>query len=411
MINKILNLGVDRHLSQYDRNQLRLLNGIVILSFLIKLFGLLYAIKFEEVSQEQYSQTFVSLMFNIAMLYFNAKGKFKITINLLVTLVFLGLLAIVFVFKVDTYSFVLFLISLFSFLTLIIESKKKVFILTGVALLVVFIGVLNNYFEVLPYAVVYSAERIDTIRFASIVVIAFTLFYTVYLKAYAVQYKSELEKALVLITQQKEVLDSNVQQKEMLLAETHHRVKNNLQLIISLLELQMDEVKESADSEALKVSISRINSMAEIHKMLYRNEEQVDKLEMQDYLLELANGIIKLYPDLKDKIKFTADLVPFQMKLEKAIPIGLILNEVITNSLKYGVQKDEESKFELKSALTSESCVLTFRDNGSGIPLDAEFGLGQSMISMLSRQIKAEVIQINDNGAKTIIKIPQNGIF
>lgn len=411
MINKILNIGVGNEFSQYDRNQRRLLNGIVVLSILIKLLGLVYMISYKFVPQEQYAQTFITVLLNLAMLYFNAKGKFHVTIGVLVFLVFLGLISIVFVFKVDIYSLSLFLLSLFSFLTLIIESRRNVFIYTGFALIIVMVGILNNYYNFLSHAVTYPEERTSTIRFASIIVIAFTLFYTVYLKSYAVSYKNQLEEAVDVITEQKEKLKQNVQQKEMLLAETHHRVKNNLQLIISLLELQMDVVKESSDSEVLKTSVARINSMATIHKMLYKNEEQVDRLEMKAYLEELAGGIIQLYPDFKQKIHFTTSMTPFQMNLEKAIPIGLIINELVTNSLKYGIAKEGESNFILSNELTEKECVLTFQDNGEGIPLDAKSSLGFSIIGMLSRQIGAEVIQTNENGAKTVIKIASNATF
>ncbi|RFC54730.1 sensor histidine kinase [Brumimicrobium aurantiacum] len=410
MIKTLFNLGVSHGLSQYDRRQRRLLNIIVIAAFLIKLLGFIYVSIFEEASTEQFGQTTISLLLNVAMLYFNSKGKFNITIWLLVTSVFLGLISVVFVFKLDNYSLMLFILSLFSFLTLIIESKKRVLLFTAIAFCIACIGLANNQYNFYTPSVIFTEDRIETVRLASIIVIALTLFYTVYLKSYAVQYKSDLEIAVNTITQQKKKVDKTVEQKEMLIAETHHRVKNNLQLIISLLELQMNMVKESADSKALKVSISRINSMASIHKKLYKNDEQVDQLEMSEYLEELAKNTISLYPDSQNKIQLKTELVPFHLKLEKAIPIGLIMNEVITNSVKYGVPQDQNGIFELKMSLNKDELIISFQDNGAGFDENTSPGLGHNMIKMLSRQIGAEVERSSQYGVKTVLKINLDGV-
>lgn len=409
MINKLLNSGVHPEMSQYERNQARLLNTIIILAFLIKFFGFLYVIIYEEVSIEQFVQTTFSLSLNVVMLYFNSKGKFNVSIWLLVFSVFLGLITTVFVYKMDSYSMMLFLLSLFSFLTIIIESKRKVIILTVVAIVIVGIGLINNYYPFYTHSVVFSAERNNTLRLASIIVIAFTLFYTVYLKSYAVQYKTKLEGAVKTITQQKQEVDQTVKQKELLLAETHHRVKNNLQLIISLLELQMNMLEDNHESKALKASISRINSMASIHKKLYKNEGQIDELEMSDYLSELAENTIALFPSSQLGVELKTQLDSCTMNLEQAIPIGLIMNEVITNSVKYATPTDKKAVFELKLSKKNEWIVISFQDNGSGISVNTESGLGHSMIDMLGRQINAEIERYNNKGLKTVIKIRKDG--
>lgn len=409
MIGKLLNMGVRPELSQYDRNQLRLLNTIIILAFLIKFSGFLYVIIYEEVSIEQFVQTTFSLSLNVVMLYFNSKGKFNVSIWLLVFSVFLGLITTVFVYKMDSYSMMLFLLSLFSFLTLIIESKRKVIILTSVAIAIVCVGLLNNYYPFYSHSVVFSQERNNTIRFASIIVIAFTLFYTVYLKSYAVKYKTKLEGAVKTITQQKQEVDQTVKQKELLLAETHHRVKNNLQLIISLLELQMNMVEGSSESKVLKASVSRINSMASIHKKLYKSEGQIDELEMSDYLSELAENTIALFPGSQLGVELKTQLDSCTMNLEQAIPIGLIMNEVITNSVKYATPTDKKAVFELKLSKENEWIIITFQDNGSGISANTQSGLGHSMIDMLARQINAEIERYNNKGLKTVIKIRKDG--
>ena len=409
MISKILNSGVQPEMSQYERNQARLLNSIIILAFLIKFFGFLYVYIYEEVSIEQFVQTIFSLSLNIVMLYYNSKGKFYVSVWLLVVSVFLGLITTVFVYKMDSYSMVLFLLSLFSFLTIIIESKRKVFLLTIVAIVIVGIGLINNYYPFYAHSVVFSEERNNTIRFASIIVIAFTLFYTVYLKSYAVQYKTKLEGAVKTITHQKQEVDQTVKQKELLLAETHHRVKNNLQLIISLLELQMNMLEDNRESKVLKSSISRINSMASIHKKLYKNEGQIDELEMSEYLLELAKNTIALFPSSQLGVELKTQLDSCKMNLEQAIPIGLIMNEVITNSVKYGVPEDKKAVFELKLIKENEWIIIAFQDNGNGIFETTESGLGLSMIDMLGRQINAKIERYNNKGLNTVLKIRKDG--
>lgn len=409
MFKKLLNSGVHPEMSQYERNQARLLNAIIILAFLIKLCGFLYVVIYEEVSIEQFVQTIFSLSLNVVMYYFNSKGKFNVSVWLLVLSVFIGLITTVFVYKMDSYSMVLFLLSLFSFLTIIIESKRKVIILTGIAILIVGAGLLNNYFPFYTHSVVFSVERVNTLRLASIIVIAFTLFYTVYLKSYAVQYQMKLEGAVKTITRQKKEVDQTVKQKEMLLAETHHRVKNNLQLIISLLELQLNMLEDNHEAKALKASISRINSMATIHKKLYKNEGQIDELEMSDYLKELAENTISLYPSSQFGVELKTELDSCRLNLEQAIPIGLIMNEVITNSVKYGVPTDKKALFELKLTKKNDWIFIEFKDNGPGISQNTQSGLGHDMIDMLGRQVKTEIQRFNDDGLKTVIKIKKDG--
>ena len=409
LINKFHNLGIHPEFSDFEKNQARLLNIIIILAFVIKLSGFFYVIAEEEISTEQVTDTTFSLALNLVMLYFNSKGKFNVTISLLVFSVFLGLITTVFVYKMDNYSLMLFLLSLFGFLTLIIESKRKVIIFTSIALAIAFVGLANSYYNFYSYSVVFPQERISTIRFASIVVIAFTLFYTVYLKSYAVQYKTKLEGAIQTITQQKQEVDQTVKLKELLLAETHHRVKNNLQLIISLLELQMNMTEDNRETKALRASVSRINSMASIHKKLYKNEEQIDELEMSDYLIELAENTISLFPNTQHGIDLKTQLDSCTMNLEQAIPIGLIMNEVITNSVKYGTPPNKKAVFKLNLTSQNSQIVISFQDNGNGISENTNSGLGHSMIDMLGRQLKAEIERYYNNGLITVIKIKKDG--
>ena len=205
-------------------------------------------------------------------------------------------------------------------------------------------------------------------------------------------------------------------EKEALLKEIHHRVKNNLQIISSLLNLQASCSKDPQVEGILQESKSRVRAMALIHEKLYKSSN-MDRINFVEYIHNLAETLNQAYGNrsIPVQIYIQADLV--FMDIDTAIPCGLIMNELITNSLKHafsernGDHSDEMAwiKIELKG-ITDTRVRLIVSDNGAGFPPNFNYTkqetLGVKLINSLVRQIDGNLTFINHDGARVEIEIP-----
>jgi len=209
-------------------------------------------------------------------------------------------------------------------------------------------------------------------------------------------YASRLEEQNKLISNQKE-------EKEVLLKEIHHRVKNNLQVVIALLELQDSALKDKQFSEAVKMSQQRVRSMALIHELLYKNED-VGKFNFSDYIQNLLKQVRNSYAN-RDTLEYTLEFEKnLQFDLDTAIPLGLIITELFTNAAKYGAGSDGLTKVSVSCKKIPEGrCLLTVRDTGQGLPTDFELSksksLGVRLVHKLAKQLKGTVDYHFDKGA------------
>ena len=186
-------------------------------------------------------------------------------------------------------------------------------------------------------------------------------------------------------------LEQSLKEKENLLQEIHHRVKNNLQIISSILSLQNTYVRDSATKEILTESISRIKSMSGIHEILYKSKN-FDAINFSDYLIELIDKVIHTYnknPNLK--IDVVADASKLSLNIQQAIPCGLIVNEIITNTVKYAFNNQQTGKVFLTLKEINNQIYLTLGDNGVGLAddfviEDAE-SLGLQLVESLVEQL------------------------
>ena len=195
--------------------------------------------------------------------------------------------------------------------------------------------------------------------------------------------------------------------KEMLIAEVHHRVKNNLQIILSLLNAQIDLNSESEDlAEALKESQNRIKSMAIIHQNLY-NANNYTEVSTYAYLRELIGYISHSYRHLESKVRLETNIEDVRIKMELAVPLGLIINELITNSYKYafdGTSADNQLLVDFSVLPESEGYKLEVRDNGIGLPanfsIDKLQSFGIQLVKGLVDQLHGRLEIHNVNGAR-----------
>jgi two-component sensor histidine kinase len=209
-------------------------------------------------------------------------------------------------------------------------------------------------------------------------------------------YASKLEEQNKLISNQKE-------EKEVLLKEIHHRVKNNLQVVIALLELQDSALKDAQFSEAVKISQQRVRSMALIHELLYKNED-VGKFVFSEYIQNLLQQVRDSYAN-RDTLEYTLDFEKnVQFDLDTAIPLGLIITELFTNAAKYGADDNGRIKVSISCKKISEKrCLLTVRDTGQGLAPNFELSkaksLGVRLVHKLAKQLKGTVDYHFDHGA------------
>lgn len=205
----------------------------------------------------------------------------------------------------------------------------------------------------------------------------------------------------------KQAVDASLKEKEVLLAELHHRVKNNLAIITGLLNLQEGSTNSEEARQVLGDSKARIMSMALVHKMLFENAE-LKNIDVGKYTSELIAELLNSY-NLHKKVKVTYDVDYIILPVNKSIPLGLILNEIVTNSIKYvfhtnAIQK-QVSEFFVSIKMTNGRVNITVKDNGPGFPQDFNTGsdnpsLGIYLIKTLAEQIDAELHFSNDNGAR-----------
>lgn len=189
------------------------------------------------------------------------------------------------------------------------------------------------------------------------------------------------------------VLQESLDEKKVLFQEVHHRVKNNFQIISSLMNLQMQNSKDERLDELLKETQHRIISMAFVHELLYRSNK-FDEIDMQFYVNELVPSIIYSFSSEKVQIDFTVETNDILLNLNQAIPIGLILNEIITNSVKYAFVGREKGLIEVEILLTElNEMILKIKDDGIGIADDLQQeneSLGFELIEVLVEQLDGE---------------------
>ena len=200
-------------------------------------------------------------------------------------------------------------------------------------------------------------------------------------------------------------LRASLQEKEVLLKEIHHRVKNNLNVISSLLDLQVDSLTDTTAIAAFQESQSRIHSIALIHEKLYQSKD-LSRISFADYADELLAGLFQTF-GAHGNCRLHLDVSDSVLPIDKAIPCGLILTELVSNSLKYAFPNGK-SDGEIKvcfSVLENQNLFeLTVSDNGIGLPrfidIERSASLGLQLVSMLAKQIDATVDIQRDIGTQ-----------
>ncbi len=231
---------------------------------------------------------------------------------------------------------------------------------------------------------------------------------------YLTNQKSSLDKQIkdqtkVLIKQKAQLIENNQElekalgEKTLLLKELHHRVKNNLQIITSLLNIQSNTIEDTKAIEVFRKSQNRIHAMALVHNMLYLSET-IAHVNLQEYFQELIYAISSAYTHDRDNPKVMVEAQNIRLNIDDSINIGLIVNELVSNSFKYGMSNNGSDIIRIQiQQIKDGKMELTVTDSGPGLPMDFDLKndarLGLEIVTSLTEQLSGTMEYENRNGA------------
>lgn len=246
------------------------------------------------------------------------------------------------------------------------------------------------------------------------IILLFTVlvFYVIYkISSFKEKQHREISKELeIKVKERTSLIEAQRDEKEILLKEIHHRVKNNMQVIISLLSLQSSYTKNESALTLFDEAKHRIHSMALIHERMY-NAGDLAHIDFQDYIITLTNDLINTY-SINCDISLDLKIENIKFNIDTLIPLGLLLNEIISNALKYAFTGLEKGKISIHFKIEKENdCTLLVGDNGIGIPIgifeNEEGNLGIELIKIFVNQLDGKIERVEKNG--TFFKIKFTG--
>ncbi len=234
---------------------------------------------------------------------------------------------------------------------------------------------------------------------------------------YLIQNIRNKKKLNVQLSEKNAIIASNLLEKETLLKEIHHRVKNNLQIVSSLLRLQSRSISDDHTKEILQEGQNRVQSMALIHQNLYKTDD-LTGLEFKDYLEKLCKNLLSTYKLTASEVQLDLDIQPINLDVSTLIPLGLIINEIFTNSLKYAFDKTGKKTLGVSLQEKGNELEIIIKDNGVGATQDlidylnkpnagrnSHWGFGTRLIKTFAQKLNADIEANNIDGTSILLKI------
>ena len=246
-----------------------------------------------------------------------------------------------------------------------------------------FIYYVNN---VLPTSLKIINNLPETIYYSAVYETVIALFILGYVIANILKTSRESD---VLLTEQNRELRVHIDEKLVMLKEIHHRVKNNLQVIVSLMRLKMHEIEDPQMTMHYQETINRVMAMAKIHEKIYQSDE-INKVDLKFYFHDLATDLVDTYQT--DKIvTFNSDIRVDKMQLDLIVPMALIFNELFSNSLEHAFTNTENPQIDFCLSTLDGQLFFTYQDNGDWKANDQENSFGLELITTLAQQIDGEL--------------------
>lgn len=215
------------------------------------------------------------------------------------------------------------------------------------------------------------------------------------------------------LSQKNTIITEALHEKEVLMQEIHHRVKNNLQVVSSLLSIQSRHLTDNQAIEAIKEGQNRVKTMGFIHQSLYQ-ENDFRGVNMKNYISKLIKNLFNSYNTQPEKIQLKTEIKELNLDIDTVVPLGLIINELVTNALKYAFPEDKKGIIWVKTNLENERFILQVYDDGVGLPEDFSIeksnSMGYQLIQNFVNKLSAQLSVLNKNGTFVEISIPQKSI-
>jgi two-component sensor histidine kinase len=221
-----------------------------------------------------------------------------------------------------------------------------------------------------------------------------------------------ISKVMRDITSQKNIenqIRASLREKDVLLREIHHRVKNNLQVIASLLNIQLSAERSDAARKSLLESQSRIQSMALVHQLLYLSKDLAN-IDAGEYLSKLTSRLVETYNIAPDRIVVHVFAQPIRLDIDRAIPCGLIVNELVTNALIHGFPDQRSGRIWVTIERAGDDVLLTVADDGIGMPADLQIEkattFGLRIAHTLTMQLDGTISLTREHGTAIRVVFP-----
>ena len=216
--------------------------------------------------------------------------------------------------------------------------------------------------------------------------------------------EKEIKKQRDELEKLSEELMESLSENKLLLREIHHRVKNNMQVISSLLKLQASSIGDERVTDALMECQGRVQTMAFVHEMLY-GLDSLAVIDFESYISRLAGNIFQSHSTVGDRVKMKVDAEEIKLEIERATPLGLIVNELLNNSLKYGFPENRSGEIAISLRTVGKDMIeFVYSDNGIGIPEDLDWrntdSLGLQLVNMLAEDQLDGTVNL-DRGKET----------
>ena len=231
--------------------------------------------------------------------------------------------------------------------------------------------------------------------------------------------KKKASEALTIknieIEKQKEVIQTSLGEKETLLREIHHRVKNNLQIISSLLNIQSENINDPSVLSSIREGQSRVQAMSLIHQNLYQSEH-LSNVDIENYLKQLVIYLSEMFAKEGKEVTVEVEANNINFDIDTAIPLGLIVNELVSNAYKYAFELQDSGKIKIGiKALNEEDYELHVDDDGKGLPPDfnpaKSKSLGLKLVNILSRQLRGKFSSESSDGASFVVKFKDLRVY
>lgn len=395
LFNRFLNIGVEVNDDYFDKRLKKAINILSLNALVMISFAGFYGWFIQKNDTSLYILLSLPLFFSVV--YFNSIGRSMLAISIL----FISSAFLLVFFSLRTgeeaYTHIHFTLNIIGVALLYKKDKARKFLYINLlftlgAIAFLFLCYDQNWFEYLidPRVEPIGQRKLNVV----FLLVGSLIFSLVVIKAHA---------------QQNLAISSALEEQKILLAEVNHRVKNNMAVIISLINMKKNATENQETITALTEVQDQVMSMALVHRKIYE-EKNKNAVDIKSFIDELASGIGNSFPS-ENKAQITTSIEDVKMDVPKAIPFGLILNELITNSMKHAFLHVESPLIEIKLKNDKAgNVILNFRDNGIGISeekLGNEEKLGMMLIRSLVEQLDGQCTIKNEAGFNFEMKIPK----